>query len=237
MKFKCRQKSNTRFKVSSNLGTFLAILSTWSQCKSTSLQWAISSGKVCCAIERTAVYKLHIQSWSALFLWSLLLYIPTTYDCQKQCSYKLLHSVQSEASITLTNFKYPLQLRGRLEVQKSRTNMSQNLWVALFTITTAKTTFFSAVVESTAANRVGNDKKHQHDYVYDCHLSPVLLHVLKNPGLARSAVEAKVGIAPNRTVRVCSWWWGSHLPFCCSDECKTTTGRWLATARLHNQRK
>jgi hypothetical protein len=63
-------------------------------------------------------------------------------------------------------------------------NMSQNLWVALFAITTAKTTFFSVVVESTTANRVRNDKKHQHDYVYNCHLSPVMLYVLKNPGLA-----------------------------------------------------
>ncbi len=106
MKFTCRQKSNTRFKVSSNLGTFLAILSTWSQCKSTSLQWAISSGKVCCAIERTAVYKLHIQSWSALFLWSLLLYMPTTYFLPKTVQLQ----VAPLCSVWGFNYSYKFQI-------------------------------------------------------------------------------------------------------------------------------
>jgi hypothetical protein len=106
MKFTCRQKSNTRFKVSSNLGTFLAILSTRSQCKSTSLQWAIRSGKVCCAIEKTAVYKLHIQSWSALFLWSLLLYMLTTYLLPKTVQLQ----VAPLCSVWGFNYSYKFQI-------------------------------------------------------------------------------------------------------------------------------
>jgi hypothetical protein len=40
------------------------------------------------------------------------------------------------------------------------------------------------LLASTAANRVDDDKKPNHDYVNNCHFPPVTLYVLKDPSLA-----------------------------------------------------
>ncbi len=111
------------------------------------------------------------------------------------------------------------------------------LTLHLLAIATTWITFPSVVAESTATNRVGNDKKHKHNYVYNCHLSPVLFYVLQDSSFAWIAVVAKVGIAPNCTVRVfCRWWWSS-LPDCCIHKYEITTGRWLATSWLQSNKK
>ncbi len=89
------------------------------------------------------------------------------------------------------------------------------------------------LLASTAANRVDDDKKRNHDYVNNCHFPPVMLYVLKDPSLAWSAVEAKVVVVPFWTIGVCRWC-RSCCPGCCIIECKTTTRRWLTTSWLQS---